>query len=254
MVTEYNIIIFISENCLSSIDVNTIYDNIYDVDIDVYDDGICKESLIGKISLDGNDIFKYSNTKDIENFCKKVKENYNIDSFSDIDISIKIIAFGKCQSSANILFEQVKGSMSVNVIDAKTLLPLLLINELTIQNVVLQQEMTYNIVSFGVSYCIETDNWWHFFCYESENENSTNENEIIIDIEKYAFLYICNYKNLLLNANYNDLWNRFTIYKEKIREHESQLKQEEEKKVVKQESLKKVIRQDDKLFPPSDIY
>lgn len=222
---KYELLMFISERQLSAIDIND-------------------EGVTDNISLDGNDVLEYSNQADIDQFCYYIKDYYNIDMFSDIDINITIVTFGMCYSNYTYLFECVKEATMVNLIDAKVLLPVLLLKTETVQN-----NKKYHVISFETSYCIKVDE--NYQCIYLEEEKNSEILNISIEQYKLILKFDCNH---LIDdkKKYQEIENTFLMEKKKSdKEYQNMLEKynvalkeiETLKKDLQksQEELKKVI-------------
>ena len=77
-----------------------------------------------RLSLDGNDFAEVHSTEDVLEFCAKILGYYNINKFNDINLNVKIVMVSKYSPLISELFMHMKDVASVNLIDAKTVLPI----------------------------------------------------------------------------------------------------------------------------------
>ena len=95
-----------------------IKDTIKAVDVDL--EGNCDI-----VSLNGHESISYKTAQDIKVFCDCLKDAYNIDEFSDLDIETLVI-YSKVKSDMMFaVYELLKECKQINVIDMEKLLPII---------------------------------------------------------------------------------------------------------------------------------
>ena len=192
---EYEALIFVSEKQLAAIDINS-------------------SGTQDTISLNGNMIMQYSGSEDIDTFCSCLTDYYNIDSFSEIEIAIKIIVFGPCKNTSLHLLEKMKHAASVNIMDAKMLLSILLMGETKVQ-----KGKTYYMEAFSVLYRLDVHDNLHVNCSEAKKKVS-GQNVYRCDMESFSFLSEFDYSrwNHDDEEKYKKIVEQNTIEKKKLTE------------------------------------
>lgn len=89
------------------------------VAVDVANDGSCD-----KISFDGNERAVLHSIEDITAFCDQILNYYNIDSFSELSLDVKVVVVGEKADFIAELFEHVKGANRINIINAEIVIPI----------------------------------------------------------------------------------------------------------------------------------
>lgn len=140
-----------------------------------------------RLSLDGNDFAEIHSTEDVLEFCAKILGYYNIDKFNDINLNIKIIMVSKYSPLNLELFMQLKDAASVNLIDAKTVIPIYVL-----KNCLVKANTKIEIL------CMEE----RFSFIVDDNltvgyENAEEGEDLRIEPESFSIVFSFNCKNLI---------------------------------------------------------
>ena len=103
----YQIMIFMTHDLLKAVDISNT--------------GECEV-----VSIDGNMELEYKSSSDIEKFCNCLKEEYNIDDFSDLNISVLLIKAGAKEEDVKCLGDLLEGINDKNIIGANRVLPFII--------------------------------------------------------------------------------------------------------------------------------
>lgn len=198
-------IIFISNKHLSAININ-------------------KSGISEYISLEGNSVMDYTTPNDIETFCKYVLDYFSIEKFSDINLSVFLVDFGAARANINFLYQHLNEVIFENIIDAKSVLPVLLLKEVSVQ-----PNTKYNISSFGKTYQICVDEDYNCNCEECSDMDSLIE----ITEEKYTIPFNFNCSGMIADGK------KYSVLEEKYQPDISKLNAEKQELLAKIENLKK---------------
>lgn len=167
-----------------------------------------------RLSLDGNDFAEVHSTEDVLEFCAKILGYYNINNFNDINLNIKIVMVSKYSPLNLELFMQLKDAASVNLIDAKTVMPIYVLKNCLVKantkiGILCMEEMFSFIVddNLTVSY-----------------ENAEEGEELRIEPESFSIVFSFNCKNLISDER------EFKKLEKKHAENIEEQKKEVEKK------------------------
>ena len=167
--SDYKVIILISDNKISALDVS-------------------EKNSIEKISIDGNENMPYQSEKDMSVFCDYIKSYYNIDEFSEIDLSISIVKLNAGINYIHSLVEEMKAVREYNLIEIKSLLPLLLLREQKVK-----MNNSYDVELFGEGYRLFVDQDLNI----QVEHIVLSEKGIVIDEKKLAIFYYFNATGLI---------------------------------------------------------
>lgn len=107
VIMEYQVLIFMTEKYLSAAEI--ISENEYEI-----------------ISIDGNEAMEYCSDKDIQKFCSCIKEYYNIDEFSDLEIEISLVYGTVGKAALALIVKQINGVDKLDIMKATKLFPIVL--------------------------------------------------------------------------------------------------------------------------------
>ena len=157
------------------------------------------------ISLDGNIVMSYRADSDIEKFISHIKDNYNIDSFSDFPISVCVIDNGASSATVKKLYGRFEGAIGIEIVNVSGLLPFVCgakeAFEKDIVRFVFVQENCYalSLDAQNIVKCEKTegtnkenavalrlDDFIPFFCPNAENfslskDNGTDEKSVELE-------------------------------------------------------------------------
>ena len=140
-----------------------------------------------RLSLDGNDFAKIHSTEDVLEFCAKILGYYNIDKFNDINLNIKIIMVSKYSLLNLELFMQLKDAVSVNLIDAKTVIPIYVL-----KNCLVKANTKIGILCMEERFSFIVDD-----NLTVSYENAEEGEELRIEPESFSIVFSFNCKNLI---------------------------------------------------------
>lgn len=141
------------------------------------------------ISFDGNESMEVGSNEDVANFCEQILNYYNIDSFRDLDLDIKIVVVSVYSNLITDLFIQMEGAKSVNVIDSKSIIPIYVL-----KNCIVKPGRVIDIR------CLD-----HYFTLQVDDDlivsyvNDKAGEEIVIDPESFSFLFRFDCENLIFD-------------------------------------------------------
>ena len=223
---DYRNIIFLTKDSIKAVDVDL--------------DGNCDT-----VSLNGHETIPCKTAQDVKVFCDCLKDAYNIDEFSDLDIETLVIYSKVKNEMLFTMHELLKDCKQINIIDMEKLLPVIAEKKSLLSGegkVLVEFADMYYQLSCGADHMVQVR-----FAKASE------ENCVHLQDEDFNILY--NYKNQIAvgleeinkvkaecQSKINGLKQEFAIIEEKlnnekkvlldkIREYEAQLiaKKEEEK-------------------------
>lgn len=202
---EYNLLICISEKKLMALDV---------IDLDNID----------RISIEGNDFLEIKEESSIVEFSKYIKEYYNIDSFTDININICIVSFYAKRKDLNLIYKDMKDASRLDIIDAKVYLPILLLKESSIK-----ANSIVNVYCFENSYIMKiTSDLGIEYILEG------NGDEVKLEPEMFSIIFMFTCDGLIsdeaeirkLKSNYKELLNE---YKSSIEKKDKEIEKYEDR-------------------------
>lgn len=168
---QYRVLILISEEKLTAMDIGI------DGNVEV-------------ISIEGNETMTYKSEKEVKDFCQYVKNYYNIECFSDIDMSISVIRFDASQDYTVYLFEEIKMANECDLIGIEKLLPLLVLKEGLVK-----PGITLQIEIFGSVYSVGVSNDLKFQCIRG----GVGKHKVELSVAKLSLYYCFDANNLIDN-------------------------------------------------------
>lgn len=187
---DYNLLICTSSECWVAVDVNEY--------------GTCD-----RVSLNGNESAKIDSTDKVKYFCEQIKDYYNIDTFCDLDMNIKIIVDEYSDLTAT-LFEYLKEAKSVNIIDLKNVVPIYILKNCTVK-----PNSSVDARCMNVEFKIKFDDKLRV-SYSSVSSGEF----VIINPEDFAFLFKFDCTNLISDER------ELCALREKYTEHLENVKRE----------------------------
>ena len=173
------------------------------VAIDVDSTGKCD-----RISFDGNESLTVESNEMLLHFCTQICNYYNIDSFKDIDLNIKIVLISEYSNLIADMFSKMKDVNRINVISAENIIPIYIL-----KNCNLKPGSKMDIKCLGDILSIKVDNNLMISFV-----NDSMGNEIIIEPESFSYLFRFDCKNLISNEfeikNLEDKWKKKTKEKQ----------------------------------------
>lgn len=107
---KYCILIFMAKDRLAAIDIGM-------------------DGTVDEISINGNDTMLYVSEDEIKEFCQHIKDYYNIDMFSEIEMSISILRFDARMEDVFLLLKEIQNAAEYNLIGAEKILPWIALKE-----------------------------------------------------------------------------------------------------------------------------
>ena len=144
------------------------------------------------ISIEGNAVMKYGSEDGVKEFCRYLKDYYNIEEFSDIDLSITVIRFDALQHDTICMFEQLKAAGDCNLISVERLLPLLVLKE-----GVLKPGRTVLVEIFGSTYSVGISNNLKIEC----KKGGKGQDKLKLPVERLSLYYYFDANNLIDNKS-----------------------------------------------------
>lgn len=173
------------------------------VAIDVDSTGKCD-----RISFDGNESLTVEANEMLLHFCTQICNYYNIDSFKDIDLNIKIVLISEYSNLIADMFLQMKDVNSINVISAENIIPIYILKNC---NVKPGSKMDIKCLGDILSMKVDSNLMISFV-------NDSIGNEIVIEPESFSYLFRFDCKNLITNEfeikNLEDKWKKKTKEKQ----------------------------------------
>ena len=140
-----------------------------------------------RLSLDGNDFAEVHSTEDVLEFCAKILGYYNINNFNDINLNIKIVMVSKYSPLNLELFMQLKDAASVNLIDAKTVMPIYVL-----KNCLVKANTKIGILCMEERFSFIVDD-----NLTVSYENAEEGEDLRIEPENFSIVFRFNCKNLI---------------------------------------------------------
>ena len=139
-----------------------------------------------RVSLNGNESAKVDSTNEVKYFCEQVKDYYNIDTFCDLDMNIKIV-IDEYSSLIATLFEYLKEAKSVNIIDLKNVVPIYILKNCTVK-----PNSSVDVQCLNLEFKIKVDDKLRV------SYGSVSSDEfVIINPEDFSFLFKFDCTNLI---------------------------------------------------------
>ncbi len=209
---RYQVLILMAEEKLAAMDVDT-------------------EGRAELISVEGNTVMKYSSAEEAKDFCRYLKDYYNIERFSDIDLSITVVRFDAPQHAAVCLLEAIKDADECNLVSAEKLLPLLLLKEGIVKpDKVLQVEI------FGITYLAEINGDLKIVCKKGGEERD----KLNLPVERLS-LYYCFDANHLIDDQ-SELRKCQDEFQKELSRKEDMLKAEKERADAAEAKIEKLFQ------------
>lgn len=165
-----------------------------------------------RISLDGNDFEEVCSTEEVSEFCAKILGYYNINKFNDIQLNVKVVMVSKYSPLISELFGQIKDACSVNIIDAKTIMPIYVL-----KNYPVKANRKIGIHCMGENFSFRVDDELTV-SYESAGDGE----ELRIEPESFSVAFSFNCQNLISDERkYKALEKKYTEYMEKKKQEVS---------------------------------
>ncbi len=221
---KYRVMIFIAKERLAAIDIRA------DEKADI-------------ISVDGNVTMEFASEKQIREFCQHIKDYYNVDLFSDLEMEISILRFDAVMKDVFLLLEEIKDAAEYNLVSVEKLLPWIAIKEGLIKVGTAIQVKTFELVytvSLGKDMVLKcqiggTDKRSYEFPIEKFSENYR--------LGKGGLLGYEDEKNTLLKKFNAEL----TQNQQRIIELENLLSEEKKKRKIVEDNLEKSTAEMDKI-------
>ncbi len=165
---DYNLLICASGKQWTAIDINSY--------------GDCD-----RISFDGNETLLVESNEMLSNFCAQILNYYNINSYKDIELNIKIVMVSGYSSLIADLFSQMKDAKSINVIDAKSIIPIYVL-----KNCIVKPGSKMDVNCLEETFTLQVDdNLLVSFIDDKAGE------EIVMEPESFSILFRFDCKNLI---------------------------------------------------------
>ena len=140
-----------------------------------------------RLSLDGNDFVEVHSTEDVLEFCAKILGYYNINKFNDINLNVKIVMVSKYSPLISELFMHMKDVASVNLIDAKTVIPIYVL-----KNCLVKANTKIGILCMEERFSFIVDD-----NLTVSYENAEEGEDLRIEPESFSIVFSFNCKNLI---------------------------------------------------------
>lgn len=164
----YNLLICVSTKQWTAIDINV--------------EGDCD-----RISFDGNETIEVDSREAVDYFCAQILNYYNIDSFDDIELNVKIVVVGEYSSLFTDLFMHMKDAKSINIIDSKSIIPIYVL-----KNCIVKSGGVIGVRCMEEKFTLQVDDDL-VVSYVSDNAGE----EIIMEPESFSILFRFDCKNLI---------------------------------------------------------
>lgn len=214
---KYCILIFMAKDRLAAIDIGV-------------------DGTVDEISINGNDTMLYASEDEIKEFCQHIKDYYNIDMFSEIEMSISILRFDARMEDVFLLLKEIQNVAEYNLIGAEKILPWIALKE-----GLLKPGTAVQIRAFDCVYTVTLDNAMILRCQYDEVKSHPFE----FPREKFARYNHLDKKGLLGNEDekrelQQKLVEEFRSRNTKIKELESQVADEKKKTKKAEDNLKRI--------------
>ena len=150
--------------------------------IDVNADGDCD-----RISIEGNQAMSVESNEVVSEFCAQILNYYNIEKFSDIELNIKIVVISEYSSLIENLFLQMNGAKSINIIDAKCIIPVYVLKKC-----IVKPDSVIDVRCFEKKFTLQVDN----DLLVSYTDGKAGEG-IVMEPEDFSILFRFDCRNLI---------------------------------------------------------
>ena len=188
--------------------------------VDISNNGECEI-----ISIDGNTELEYKNNLDIEQFCEYLKEVYNIDKFSELDISVLLVKAGAREEDVNYLDNLLKEVSDKNIVGAEKIIPFVI----SAQGLV-KQNSTLMVNIMNSFYKTEMDNQLNLCC------TSISYAKDSMELTGDMFQIFFDFKGMSIKNNEEEIAKKEKEYLQKEQQYlekEKQLKEDYEEEIAK---------------------
>lgn len=207
---DYNLLICAGDKQWVAIDINT--------------DGDCD-----RISFDGNEFMAVESSEAVTDFCAQILNYYNINSFNDIELIIKIVVISEYSNLIEDLFLQMKGAKSINVIDSKSIIPIYVL-----KNCIVKSGGMIDVRCLEKKFTLQVDDSL-VVSYVSDKAGE----EIVMEPECFSILFRFDCKNLISDeTELKALEEKYTKDIEKKKKEVEKKQTEVEKKQTEIENQK----------------
>lgn len=209
---DYNLLICISSDKLMALDVK---------------DG----KHIDRVSMDGNDSMKITSDRSIADFCSQILIEYNIGSFSELDMHISIISVNAKPDNVVMLFECIRGVSRVSILDARTLFPILILKKKAIQ-----ANSIFKVHCFENSFLMEMKS-----NFEIDYLGEGSGEEILIEPEQFSIVFFFDCQGLI--SNDDEIRNLEKKYKDILKKKDEEIKKKDDEIKKIEEKYNKLEKQ-----------
>ena len=210
---EYNLLICTSTEKWIAIDINP-------------------NGELERLSLDGNDFAEVHSTEDVLEFCAKILGYYNINKFNDINLNVKIVMVSKYSPLISELFMHMKDAVSINLIDAKTVMPIYVLKNCLVKA---NRKIGILCMEERFSFIVDDD-------LTVSYENAEEGEELRIEPENFSIVFRFNCKNLISDEReFKELEKKFGKELETINNELEELRHQYIQLNSKKEENKKIL-------------
>ena len=186
---------------------------------------------------------EFASEKQIREFCQHIKDYYNIDSFSDLEMEISILRFDAVMKDVFLLLEEIKDAAEYNLVSVEKLLPWIAIKEGLIKVGTAIQVKTFELV-----YTVSLGKDMVLKCQIGGTDKRSSE----FPIERFSENYRLGKGGLLgYEDEKNALLKKFnaelTQNQQRIIELENLLSEEKKKRKIVEDNLEKSTAEIDKI-------
>lgn len=174
---EYKLLILASETQLAAC-------NFSDLDAPEY------------VSIDGNSSLAYTGAESTELLVQYVNEYFNIDAFSDLELTVILLGFDLSSAKSHELYMAFRGAKSLSVLDANVILPMLLLKKTSVS-----PGSQHQIAAFGNAYEVTVDEDCNFQCSPIPQQEELPE----ADIDSYRLLFRFNSTGMAADQKKDEL-------------------------------------------------
>lgn len=200
---KYKLLLFISATRLAA----------YNVD---------EEGTVNAVSIYGNREMEYETLDGVEEFCKEIKNQYNVSDFSDIPMFITVINLGADMQFVENLIEEVKKAEGWNLIGAEKVLPVVALKESLLKNT-----QTVNVEVLSQRYTLHMDKNHVISCGKCEEADAV----VPVSLEKFAVFERFNADGLQGNEDELEQFRKSTKKSQKIIKEQEQELNEMQKRI-----------------------
>ncbi len=204
---KYRVLIFMAKERLSAVDVDA--------------DGKADD-----ISINGNDMMLYTSKEQIREFSLYLKNYYNIDSFSELEMAFLVIKFDAVMENVHVLLEEIKDAAECNLVSVEKLLPWMAFKER-----MLKANIEVQMKAFDIVYTVSMDSNMAMKC----RIGGTGEQAFILSADQFA-RYNCLGKDSLFGCE-EEIEKLHT----QVKELERQLQEEKYKAETAENTLQRIV-------------